>query len=57
MAAATSPPRVMQTIASNGPLSASRHASAFASRWNWSQETGKDLRELGWTMMDPNPKR
>src|SRR5262249_4450561 len=41
IAAGTSPPRVMQTIASKGPASASRHASARASRWNWSQETGK----------------
>src|SRR5262245_21880880 len=40
IAAGTSPPRVMQTIAVNGPASASRHASARASRWNWSQETG-----------------
>src|SRR5207302_2127020 len=40
IAAATSPPRVMQTIASNGPASASRQASARASRWNWSHETG-----------------
>src|SRR5262249_25262385 len=40
IAAGTSPPRVMQTTASNGPASASRHASARASRWNWSQETG-----------------
>src|SRR3954447_3198136 len=31
----------MQTIASNAPARASRHASARASRWNWSQETGK----------------
>src|SRR3954463_13962628 len=31
----------MQTIASNGPAPASRQASARASRWNWSQETGK----------------
>ena len=27
--------------ASNGPEPASRQASARASRWNWSQETGK----------------
>ena len=40
IAAGTSPPRVMQTIAANGPASASRQASARASRWNWSQETG-----------------
>src|SRR5882757_305369 len=40
IAAGTSPPRVMQTIAWNGPASASRQASARASRWNWSQETG-----------------
>src|SRR5215213_244640 len=39
--AGTSPPRVMQTIASNGPAPARRQASARASRWNWSQETGK----------------
>src|SRR5947209_8301620 len=30
----------MQTIASNGPAPARRQASARASRWNWSQETG-----------------
>src|SRR5918992_1820213 len=40
IAAGTSPPRVMQTIAVNGPASASRHASARASRWNWSHDTG-----------------
>src|SRR5258705_9401156 len=40
IAAGTSPPRVMVTIAWNGPASASRQASARASRWNWSQETG-----------------
>src|SRR5215475_7556867 len=57
MAAGTNPPRVMQTMASNGPLSARRQANARASRWNWSQETGKDLREVGWTMLDPNAKR
>src|SRR5215510_3243522 len=54
MAAGTNPPRVMQTMASKGPLSARRQANARASRWNWSQETGKDLREVGWTMLDPN---
>ena len=42
IAAGTRPPRVMQTIACHWPLSpASRQASARASRWNWSQETGK----------------
>src|SRR3954447_16780052 len=41
IAAGTSPPRVMQTIASKGPAPASRQASARASRWNCSQETGK----------------
>src|SRR6185312_15239669 len=42
IAAGTSPPRVMHTIARHWPLvPASRHASARASRWNWSQETGK----------------
>src|SRR5882672_4692065 len=40
IAAGTSPPRVTQTIALKGPASASRQASARASRWNWSQETG-----------------
>src|SRR5215213_3838444 len=40
MAAGTSPPRVMQTMASNGPSPARRQASARASRWNWSHETG-----------------
>src|SRR5262250_2170801 len=34
----------MATMASNGPLSARRQASARASRWNWSQDTGNDLR-------------
>src|SRR5262249_2171797 len=57
MAAGTNPPRVMQTMASNGPLSARRQANARASRWNWSQETGKDLRDVGWTMMVPNLER
>src|SRR5262245_17293129 len=46
----------MHTIASNGPLSASRQARARASRWNWSQETGKDLREPGWAMVHPDAK-
>ena len=41
IAAGTSPPRVMATMASNGPEDASRQASARASRWNWSHETGK----------------
>src|SRR3954451_24833691 len=45
IAAGTSPPRVMQTIASNGPAPASRQASARASRWNWSKETGNALCE------------
>ena len=49
MAAGTSPPRVMRTRwPSNGPLSASRQASARASRWNWSQETGRTCEEAGW---------
>src|SRR6478736_1184186 len=47
IAAGTSPPRVMQTIAWNGPAAASRQAKARASRWNWSQETGKALGEEG----------
>src|SRR6185437_1488437 len=41
IAAGTRPPRVMQTIASNGPKPLNRQASARESRWNWSQETGK----------------
>ena len=41
IAAGTKPPRVMQTIASNGPAPLSRQASARESRWNWSHETGK----------------
>ncbi len=45
IAAGTSPPRVMHTIASNGPASVSRQASARASRWNWSHETGNGLRD------------
>ena len=46
IAAGTSPPRVMQTTALNGPDSASRQASARASRWNWSQETGNAFSAL-----------
>src|SRR5215210_6696360 len=42
-AAATRPPRVMQTMASNGPASFSRQASARESRWNWSHDTGKNF--------------
>src|SRR5262245_11487534 len=42
-AAATSPPRVTQTIASNGPAPLRRQASARESRWNWSHETGKNF--------------
>src|ERR1700680_3915369 len=41
MAAGTRPPRVMLTIASNGPAPLSRQASARESRWNWSHDTGK----------------
>src|SRR5438067_915081 len=40
IAAGTRPPRVMHTTASNRPISASRQASARASRWNASHETG-----------------
>src|SRR5919205_2898827 len=47
IAAGTSPPRVMQMIASNGPAEASRQARARQSRWNWSQETGKAFGEVG----------
>src|ERR1700756_4629069 len=43
IAAGTRPPRVMATIALNGPDEASRQAKARASRWNWSHETGKAL--------------
>src|SRR6478752_825126 len=43
IAAGTSPPRVIATMALNGPDEASRHANALASRWNWSHETGKAL--------------
>ena len=43
IAAGTSPPRVTHTIASNGPAPLSRQASARASRWNWSHDTGKAL--------------
>src|SRR6476620_11382377 len=50
MAAGTKPPLVMQTMAAKGPLSARRQASARASRWNWSQDTGNVLRELVWVM-------
>src|SRR5262249_11667385 len=41
IAAGTSPPRVTQTIAWNGPAPASRPASARASRWDLCHETGK----------------
>src|SRR6266508_156424 len=41
IAAGTRPPRVMHTTAWNGPTSTSRQASARASRWNASQDTGK----------------
>src|SRR5436309_10042004 len=47
IAAGTRPPRVMQTTAWNGPTSASRHASARASRWKASQETGKAFSSCG----------
>src|SRR3712207_6816257 len=47
MAAGTRPPRVMHTMASNGPADAKRHARARQSRWNWSQETGKAFGEVG----------
>src|SRR5688572_30710498 len=40
IAAGTRPPRVIATITVNGPAAASRHASALASRWNWSHDTG-----------------
>src|SRR5262245_62101712 len=43
IAAGTRPPRVMHTTAANGPASASRQASARASRWNWSHDTGNGL--------------
>src|SRR3984957_16701182 len=45
-AAATRPPRVTQTMASNGPAPLSRHASARESRWNWSHDTGNILSAL-----------
>jgi hypothetical protein len=47
IAAGTSPPRVMATMASNGPASCSRQASARESRWNWSHDTGKILSGRG----------
>src|SRR5262249_422965 len=43
MAAGTSPPRVMHTMAANGPAPLSRQASARESRWNWSHDTGNAL--------------
>src|SRR5271163_851089 len=43
IAAGTRPPRVMATMALNGPDEASRQANARASLWNWSHETGKAL--------------
>src|SRR5262245_60532478 len=42
-------------MASNGPLSARRQASARASRWNWSQDTGNDLAGLGWVIVLSSP--
>src|SRR5262249_14684094 len=53
IAAGTSPPRVMHTIAWNGPTSPSRHASARASRWNASQETGNAFLGCGCGMEKP----
>src|SRR5437588_5134211 len=53
IAAGTRPPRVMQTIASNGPTSASRQASARASRWNASQDTGNAFSGSGCGMKPP----
>src|SRR5580692_11056774 len=47
IAAGTRPPRVMLTIASNGPAPLSRQARARESRWNWSHETGKIFSGLG----------
>ena len=41
MPAGTSPPRVTATIAEKPPTAESRQASARASRWKASQETGK----------------
>src|SRR5712691_11382327 len=46
IAAGTRPPRVTQTTAWNGPAPASRQASARASRWNWSHDTGNAF--CGW---------
>jgi hypothetical protein len=43
IAAGTSPPRVTATTALNGPCPDKRQASARASRWNWSHDTGKAL--------------
>src|SRR5262245_28131965 len=43
IAAGTRPPRVMHTIAANGPAPLSRQASARESRWNWSHDTGNAL--------------
>src|SRR5689334_2374209 len=51
IAAGTRPPRVMQTMALNGPEPERRQASARASRWNWSQETGKALSGVGAVMV------
>ena len=47
IAAGTSPPRVTQTIACQLPCPDSRQASARASRWNWSQDTGNALSDRG----------
>jgi phenylalanyl-tRNA synthetase beta chain len=55
IAAGTMPPRVMQITASKGPEDASRHASARASRWNWSHDTGKTFGGGGAELVLTNP--
>ena len=45
--------RVTHTIAFHCPCPDRRQASARASRWNWSQETGKALLEVGSAMRAP----
>ena len=49
IAAGTSPPRVTHTIACQLPCPDSRQASARASRWNWSHETGNAFSGRGST--------
>src|SRR5579872_4912195 len=60
MAAGTRPPRVIATIALNGPSPFRRQASARESRWNWSHDTGNIFSGGGGSaafllMLSPDP--